>query len=133
MLGCGFISGIWAFSVGHTALKGVTQPDVHPISKMKGRKGRKGTTSPIQGAMAMLKEEDILTSVKAWVEGKGKHPKPEKIQDDYKNSKQTPAQKPLSAEGDPSGLSPITPQNQWVNVLLGRVGSHYIMKLQDKP
>lgn len=78
MLGLGCMSGIWAFNVGYTALKGVTQPDVHPTSKMKGRKGRKGTTSLQPGAVAMLKEEDILTSVRAWVEAKGKHAKPEK-------------------------------------------------------
>ena len=67
MLGAGYVSAIWGFAVGYEALKGVTQPDAHPTSKIK-RKHK----SQQQGAVVMLKEEDILATVKARIEGKGK-------------------------------------------------------------
>jgi hypothetical protein len=133
MLGAGSLSGIWAFNIGHQALKGVTEPDVRPRSRIKERNG----TSQQQAAVPILKEEDILTSVKAWIEGKGKHAKPEKSQDENKNSsKQTPAQKTLSAAGDALQPGfPITTQNQGVTlkVLSARYsGGSLLLKLNFK-
>lgn len=113
MLGAGYISAVWGFTVGHEALKGVTQPDGRPTSKIKGRK----VTSHQQGPVVMLKEEDILTTVKARIEGKGKHPKPEKPQAQNKQSsiKETPVQKTRLVVADvPQPGFPITSQNQGV-------------------
>ena len=133
MLGAGFMSGIWAFNVGHQALKGVTQPDVHPRSRMKGRKG----TSLSPGAEAMLKEEDILTSVKAWIEGKGKHAKPDKPQNENKNSsnKQTPAPNTLAAGDALQPGFPISTQNQGVTLEVRSArysGGSLLLKLNFK-
>jgi len=54
----------------------------------------------------MLKEEDILTSVKARIKGMGKNVKPEnrpQPQNKQSNSKQTPAQNtPVAAADVPS-------------------------------
>lgn len=74
MLGAGYASAIWGFAVGHEAVKGVTQPDTRPSSKIRIRKA----TSGQQRAVVMLKEEDIIATVKARIEGKGKKAKPEK-------------------------------------------------------
>jgi hypothetical protein len=63
MLGAGFVSSMWGFTLGHEALKGVTQPDVRPIKdiadKQKAAPGKEGLT--------ILREEDILTKVNEYV------------------------------------------------------------------
>lgn len=74
MVGAGSASGILGYAVGHEALKGVSQPDARPTSKIKSRKGK----SQGQKGLVMLKEEDILTTVRARIDGKGKKVKPEK-------------------------------------------------------
>jgi hypothetical protein len=113
MLGAGCVSGLWGFALGHEALKGVTQPDTRPTSKMKGRK------APSQQAtVVLLKEEDILASVKTRIDGKGKNAKPEKPKDDDQQAKETPApQKTQSPEDDNPQLGfPVTSQNQGVTM-----------------
>lgn len=66
MLGAGFVSAMWGFTLGHEALKGVTQPDVRPTKKLadnqKSAAGKEG--------LAILREEDILASVDAYIEDK---------------------------------------------------------------
>jgi hypothetical protein len=112
MLGAGYMSAMWGFAIGHEALKGVTQPDARPTSKIKSRKG----ASPQQGAV-MVKEEDILTTVKARIEGKGKKVKPEKPQPQNKElSKKTPAPKTQAVAKDVQPGFPITTQNQKVTL-----------------
>ncbi len=133
MLGAGCMSGIWAFNVGHQALKGVTQPDVHPRSRMKGRKG----TSLQAGAEAMLKEEDILTSVNVWIQGKGKHAKPDKPQNENKStsSKQTSAPNTLAAGDALQPGFPISTQNQGVTLEVRSArysGGSLLLKLNFK-
>lgn len=76
MLGAGYVSALWGLAVGHEALNGVTQPDARPTNKIKIRKKK----SQQREAVVMLKEQDILTNVKARIEGKGKNAKPEKPQ-----------------------------------------------------
>lgn len=71
----GYVSAVWGFSIGSEALESVTQPDIRPASKGKVPQG----TSQ-QRAVVMLKEQDILTNVRARIEGKGKNAKPEKPQ-----------------------------------------------------
>lgn len=83
MLGAGYMSALWGFAVGLEALKGVNQPDARPTNKIKLRKNK----SQQQDAVVMLKEEDIITNVRARIEGKGKKVKPEKPQLDQQSNK----------------------------------------------
>lgn len=62
----GYASAVLGFSIGREALESVTQPDVSPTSKAQNPSG-----SSQQRAVVMLKEQDILTNVRARIEGKG--------------------------------------------------------------
>lgn len=133
MAGAGYISGMLGFAVGHEALKGVNQPDARPSTKIKNRK----VASPQQGGAALLlKEEDILTNVKARIEGKGKNVKPEKPQPKNKElSKEAPAKKTPVAADVPQPGFPLTTQNQGVtlNVLSARYsGGALLLKVNFK-
>lgn len=66
MFGAGMVSGSWGFAIGREALKGITQPDVRPTSNIGNRKGAQPHTDEIE----ILKESDVLKSVKAQMEGK---------------------------------------------------------------
>lgn len=135
MLGAGSTSGILGFTIGSEALEGVTQPDVRPISKIKSR----NRTSQQQTAVVMLKEEDILATVKKRIEGKGKKPKPEKPQPQNKqsSSKQTaPEKTQLAAVGNvyQPGF-PITSLNQGVRLEVlsaGYYGGALLLKVNFK-
>ena len=133
MLVAGAVSAKLGFKVGHEALKDVNQPDMRDMHKLKGRSGK--LLQP--GAVAMVPEADILTSVNKWIESKGKHPKPEKPQEEKKQntSKQTPAQKNQAAEGEHQPGFPIAAQNQGVQleVLSARYsGGFLLMKVNFK-
>lgn len=112
MLGAGYLSSRLGFAVGHEAIEGVSQPDARPTSKIKSRKA----ASTQQGALVLLKEEDILNSVKARIEGKGKNAKPEKPQPQNKELPQPkPAQTQAVKENYQPGF-PITSRNQKVTL-----------------
>ncbi len=113
MSGAGYTSGVWGFKVGSEALKGVTQPDARPTSKIKIRKQK----SQMQAPVALLKEQDIIATVKSRISGKGKNPKPEKPQPQKKVSQQTPARKAQWAQDDvfQPGF-PIISRNQGVTL-----------------
>ncbi|MBD2098173.1 hypothetical protein H6F90_24190 [Trichocoleus sp. FACHB-591] len=69
MFGAGLVSAAWGFALGRQALRGITQPDVRPTSKLVGRDKNK----PLRREEVMiLKEEDILKRVKGRIEGKDK-------------------------------------------------------------
>lgn len=73
MLGSGVFSGFWSYTLGHEALKGVTQPDVSPTKKLAG-------DSQIEGArnqLIILDENDILNQVKTYIKNGGKNPNDE--------------------------------------------------------
>ena len=115
MVGAGCTSGIWAYALGHQALKSVTQPDAVPTSKFRGRKGASLQQKPVE----MVKEEDILTTVNARIQGKGKKPKPVKPQNQNKelSKNETPAENNRVAEVEDSQPGfPITTQNQRVTL-----------------
>ncbi len=82
MLGAGFVSAMWGFTLGHEALKGVTQPDIRPTKKLAETQqvslGKEG--------VKILREEDILVNVNDYVKGKGKDAKA-----DNEEKKETPA------------------------------------------
>ncbi|MUL37063.1 hypothetical protein [Gloeocapsopsis dulcis] len=81
----GYVSSVWGFTIGSQALESVTQPDTRPPNKAKTPSG-----GSQQRAVVMLKEQDILTNVRARIEGKGKNAKPEKPQS-QKNDTQSSA------------------------------------------
>lgn len=89
MIGSGYASAIFAYGVGHEALKSVTKPDARPATKIKTRK----PTSQKEGAVVMLKEQDILATVKARISGKGKKARPEKPRSQAKQSNNDTAPK----------------------------------------
>jgi hypothetical protein len=82
MLGAGFVSAMWGFTLGHEALKGVTQPDVRPIKDVADTQK---TTSGKEG-LVILREADILTKVNEHIKNSGKESKPENK--DSKTNKQ---------------------------------------------
>lgn len=66
MLGAGIVSSAWGFAIGREALKGITQPDSRPTNKAN-RKNPGGREE-----LALVKEEDILATVKARINGNSK-------------------------------------------------------------
>lgn len=74
MIGAGFASANWGFSLGYEALKGITQPDSRPNSKNNSRPTSNGA---LEG-MSLLQEEDIIKDVKERTDnGKGSSAKGE--------------------------------------------------------
>lgn len=70
MFGAGFVSAMAGFTVGHEALKGVTQPDARPTNKLKANK----KASPTKENLEFLREEDIIKNVITQMNKKGKNP-----------------------------------------------------------
>ena len=91
MLGAGSVSAFWGFTLGSSALKGVTAPDSRPTNKFANSK----VNSSQQGVM-MLKEEEILKNVKARIEGRTKTSgkKRRKNKQSRKNTNQITSLKP---------------------------------------
>jgi hypothetical protein len=96
MLGAGFVSAMWGFTVGHEALKGVTQPDVRPTKKLAGN--QQGSVG--KEGVPMLREEDILVNVNAYINGKGDDSKAEnkETQAQAKNSQPETQASPTPSE-----------------------------------
>lgn len=90
MLGAGFVSAMWGFTLGHEALKGVTQPDIRPTKKLAEAQqvslGKEG--------VKILREEDILVNVNDYIKGKGKDSKSESEEKKPTPVKSPPEQKP---------------------------------------
>lgn len=72
MLGAGFVSSMWGFTIGHEALKGITQPDVRPTKKLVNE--QPGTSSGKEG-VKMLREAEILADVQAYIKSKANEAK----------------------------------------------------------
>lgn len=65
MFGAGLTSAMYGYKLGRGALKGITQPDARPVNNLADAQGR-----PIRReGLTFLKETDILTNVKARIEG----------------------------------------------------------------
>ncbi|MGB5963773.1 MAG: hypothetical protein WBG73_24265 [Coleofasciculaceae cyanobacterium] len=86
MLGAGFVSAMWGFTLGHEALKGVTQPDTRPTKKLAETQqvslGKEG--------VKILREEDILVNVNDYIKGKGKDSKSDSEEKNRPEQKPTP-------------------------------------------
>jgi hypothetical protein len=94
MLGAGFVSAMWGFTLGHEALKGVTQPDVRPTKKLADNK----QAPPGKEGVAILREEEILVNVNEYINNKSKEPKTDNAdkekKDDQANNSSHPQDKP---------------------------------------
>ncbi len=66
MFGAGFFSSAWGYKLGREALKEITQPDVRPSNLT----GRNEETERHAEGVKMLKEGDILATVRKRMEGK---------------------------------------------------------------
>ncbi|WP_421654456.1 hypothetical protein [Leptothermofonsia sp. ETS-13] len=64
MVGAGVVSAIWGIALGREALKGVTQPDTRPANNL----AKRGITSR-RDEFTILREEDIIASVKSRING----------------------------------------------------------------
>lgn len=65
MFGAGLTSAIYGYKLGSGALKGITQPDARPVNNLADAQGQ-----PIRReGLTFLKEADILTNVKARIDG----------------------------------------------------------------
>lgn len=72
MFGAGLASTIFGYRLGRGALTGITQPDARPVNNLTDAQGR-----PVKReGLTFLKEADILTSVKARIEGGAAEPPP---------------------------------------------------------
>lgn len=90
MFGAGVTSSVLGFTTGREALKGTTQPDVRPSNNAgSGKQGNPASKDQV----SILKEKDILKTVKARIEGRD----PEKTaQANIKTDKASP--KPATAK-----------------------------------
>ncbi|OLP18000.1 hypothetical protein BST81_13235 [Leptolyngbya sp. 'hensonii'] len=68
MCGAGVISAAYGFAIGREALRGITQPDIRPVNTMAGRR----TSLPRRQEVILLKEQDIIKSVKTQIQGSDK-------------------------------------------------------------
>ncbi|MBW4561168.1 MAG: hypothetical protein KME32_08390 [Mojavia pulchra JT2-VF2] len=120
MLGAGSVSAFLGFTLGSSALKGITTPDGRPTTKFTSGK----SANSQQANLALLREEEILKIVKARVEGKTKAAKSEKLDEDdeeISNTKQKPEEKPQEVEEKPQKGFPVTAVNKGVTLAVQSV------------
>ncbi|MEQ9484441.1 hypothetical protein [Coleofasciculus chthonoplastes] len=96
MLGAGFVSAMWGFSLGHEALKGVTQPDVRPTKKLANNQ----EVEPGDKQVALLSERDILVNVHAYIHDKDKDKDSNSDNNDSESKSQTETDKPDESAGE---------------------------------
>ncbi|WP_315786396.1 hypothetical protein [Fischerella sp. JS2] len=115
MLGAGSVSAFLGFDIGSKALKGVTSPDSRPTTKFASAK----TGNSQHGGLVLLKEEEILKTVKARIEGKSKAPKSEQEEEETEtvSNKQKPEEKPQEeVEEKPQPGFPVSAESDGVNL-----------------
>lgn len=114
MLGAGSVSAFWGFTLGSSALKGVTTPDGRPTTKFASSKAN----SAQHQAVTLLREEEILKIVKSRIDGKSKAAKAKKSddEDEENTNKPKPQEKPTEAEEKPQAGFPITAESGKVTI-----------------
>lgn len=78
MLGAGSVSAFLGFEMGTSALRGVTTPDGRPTNKFISSRSNNSQ----QLGVVLLKEDEILKTVQARIEGKTKAAKSGKLDED---------------------------------------------------
>lgn len=132
MIGSGYVSSMLAYGIGREALKSVTKPDARPATKIKTRK----PISQKEGAVVMLKEQDILNTVKARISGKGKKVRPQKVRPTTQsNNTVAPKAQLVAAKETPQSGFPISNTNQDVTLSVTSArysGGALVLKLDFK-
>lgn len=131
MVGSGYVSSMLAYGIGREALKSVTKPDARPATKIKTRK----PTSQKEGAVVMLKEQDILNTVKARIAGKGKKVRPQKVRQTSQSNTMPPKAQLVAAKETPQPGFPISNTNQDVTLSVTSArysGGALVLKLDFK-
>lgn len=92
MLGSGSVSAFLGFTMGSSALKGVTSPDGRPTTKFASNKSNNAQ----QGGITLLKEVDILKTVKSRIESNANAStkKLDEDEEEIKNKKPEPKETP---------------------------------------
>jgi hypothetical protein len=91
MLGAGSVSAFLGFSMGSSALKGVTSPDGRPTTKFASNRNNNAQADDV----SLLKEEDIIKTVKARMQDNNNNNKA-KIKDE--DEEEIKAKKPEAEE-----------------------------------
>ncbi len=117
MLGAGSVSAFLGFDMGSKALKGVTAPDARPTTKFASSKANNAQ----HGGLTLLKEEEILKTVKARIDGKTKAAKSKNTdeEDEETNSsnKKLEEKKPEEvAPEKPLAGFPVSAQSEGVSL-----------------
>ncbi|MDB9315443.1 hypothetical protein PN462_20175 [Spirulina sp. CS-785/01] len=87
MSGAGVATGFWGYSLGHEALKGVTQPDVSPSKKLtQNNAGEDGQEEELQ---ILLSEEELIEQATAIMNGEVDPPTVEADGEKGENGKET--------------------------------------------
>ncbi|MBW4664228.1 MAG: hypothetical protein KME01_08525 [Chroococcus sp. CMT-3BRIN-NPC107] len=132
MIASGYVSSMLAYGIGHEALKSVTKPDARPVTKIKVRK----PTSQKEGAVVMLKEQDILNTVKARISGQGKKVRPQKVRQTTQSTNTVaPKTQLVAATETPQPGFPISNTNQDVTLSVTSArysGGALVLKLNFK-
>ncbi len=132
MVGSGYVSSMLAYGIGHEALKSVTKPDARPATKIKTRK----PTWQKEGAVVMLKEQDIINTVKARISGKGKKVRPQKVRQSTQSSNTVaPKAQLVATKETPQPGFPISTTNQDVTLSVTSArysGGALVLKLNIK-
>ncbi|MBD2092906.1 hypothetical protein H6F67_23950 [Microcoleus sp. FACHB-1515] len=110
MVGAGVVSAAWGYAVGGEALKGVTQPNGRVGHNLAGR------DTPQRQPIALLKETDILRSVRAQMSGDAE-PEPDRSSSEQNKAAievaTNPAAEPSAA---PTAGFPLMSQTEGVTL-----------------
>ena len=116
MLGAGTVSALWGYTLGHGALKGVTQPDVSPTKKLAGDK----TSSSSQEGVKMLSEQAVLAKVSEKIDSTSTISELEEKEDNTKDKDSEKDTEEIEKEEEKqttiAGNFPITSQDQGVTL-----------------
>jgi hypothetical protein len=112
MLSAGLVSAFSGFSVGREALKGITQPDSRPN---KGKaKAASSSDSAQKDGMALMKEDDIIKSMKERIDSTAKGGSSRGGDKSEEKKEDKPATKPEEKKADNLAKFPIANNVQGV-------------------
>ncbi|MEA5553678.1 hypothetical protein VB713_22315 [Anabaena cylindrica UHCC 0172] len=86
MLGAGSVSAFLGFTMGSSALKGVTTPDGRPATKFASSKTNNNNNGQ-QVGISLLKEDEILKGVQSRIQGNTSASKAKKLDEDEDETK----------------------------------------------
>ncbi|MGH2414707.1 MAG: hypothetical protein ACRDEA_13675, partial [Microcystaceae cyanobacterium] len=114
MLGAGIASAWWGFTIGHEALKGVSQPDVNPAKE----RNKNQQASAQSEEFKPVSEKEILTKVQAYINRQDIKPKPQtkkQTEQEQNPEEQTESQQPRQERTQTANF-PLTVQDRGVTL-----------------